>query len=130
MKKEIETRTDVYQLVDCFYKKVRKDALLGPIFNSAIDDWSEHLSRLTDFWETNLFFVSKFKGNPILKHQRIDALNDYSINSHHFGVWLNLWFETLEEYFEGEKMNLAKDRARNLGTLFYIKMFEVRPQNK
>lgn len=130
MKKEIQTRTDVYQLVDCFYKKVRRDTLLGPIFNQAIDDWLKHLQRLTDFWETNLFFVSKFKGDPILKHQQVDAQNNYSINSMHFGVWLNLWFETLEEHFEGEKMNLAKDRARNMGTLFYLKMFVVRPQIK
>ncbi|MGB1021149.1 MAG: hypothetical protein ACPGVF_08600 [Flavobacteriaceae bacterium] len=74
--------------------------------------------------------MSKFKGDPILKHQQVDAQNNYSINSMHFGVWLNLWFETLEEHFEGEKMNLAKDRARNMGTLFYLKMFVVQPQIK
>lgn len=64
MKKEIQTRTDVYQLVDCFYKKVRRDTLLGPIFNQAIDDWLKHLQRLTDFWETNLFLCQNSKAIP------------------------------------------------------------------
>jgi hemoglobin len=113
-----------------FIKKVRNDALLGPIFNRTIDDWPTHLQRLTGFWETNLFFVSKFKGNPILKHQRVDAQNNHSIDAMHFGVWLNLWFETLDEHFHGEIMNLAKNRARNMGSHFYLKIFEVRPKTK
>ena len=62
MKKEIENRADVFFLVDTFYTKIRADDLLGPIFNGVIDDWPSHLERLTDFWETNLFFVNKFKG--------------------------------------------------------------------
>lgn len=65
MKKEIEDRSDVYKLVCTFYAKVRKHDLLGPIFERHIDDWPAHLERLTDFWETNLFFVAKFKGNPM-----------------------------------------------------------------
>ena len=62
-------------LVDTFYTKIRADDLLGPIFNDVIDDWPAYLVRLTDFWETNLFFVNKFKGNPVRKHQEVDAKN-------------------------------------------------------
>jgi len=126
VKKEITNRTDVYQLVDAFYIKVRKDSLLGPIFNKHISDWPAHLERLTDFWETNLFFVRKFKGNPLLKHQIVDAAENRTIDSKHFGIWLNLWFQTLDEYFEGEKVTLAKDRARNMGTAIHLKIFEAR----
>ena len=61
LKKDIENRKDVNNLVTQFYKKIRKDDLLGPIFNKAIADWPIHLEHLTDFWETQLFFVSKFK---------------------------------------------------------------------
>ena len=63
--KAIETREDVTLLVNTFYAKIRKDSLLGPIFNQHIPDerWPEHLSKLADFWETNLFGVAKFKGN-------------------------------------------------------------------
>ena len=55
VKKKIESREDVSLLVNTFYSKIRKDTLLGPIFNRIITDWETHLELLTDFWETNLF---------------------------------------------------------------------------
>ena len=36
--KPIESREDVQFLVHTFYSKIRKDELLGPIFNSHISD--------------------------------------------------------------------------------------------
>lgn len=127
MRREILNRADVSFLVHTFYSKIREDELLGPIFNNAIDNWPEHLERLTDFWETNLFFVSKFKGNPILKHRLIDVQNQHKIEARHFGVWLMHWFMTIDNYFEGEKAQLAKNRAHNMSSLLLLKMVEVRP---
>ena len=61
--KPIKNREDIHLLVNTFYSKIRKDELLGPIFNSHISEnqWPHHLMKLTDFWETNLFGVRKFK---------------------------------------------------------------------
>lgn len=128
MKKEIEDREDVFRLVDTFYVKIRKNDLLGPIFESHIDDWPKHLERLTDFWETNVFFNRKFKGNPLLKHQLVDEKANYSIDEHHFGVWLNLWFETVDQLFIGEKAVIVKNRARSMGTFFHVNLFKARPK--
>lgn len=128
MLRDLENRADVYKLVSAFYTEVRKDELLGPIFNRHIIDWPEHLERLTDFWETNLFYVAKFKGNPMQVHQKVDAAENYTINELHFGVWLNLWFKTLDSLFEGEKSNIAKNRARNMGTFFHINIFQAKPR--
>lgn len=127
MKKDIANREDVHLLVTTFYKKVRKDKLLGPIFNQSIQNWPEHLEWLTDFWETNLFFIKKFKGNPLLKHQVVDAHQNHSLEGLHFGVWLNLWFETLDQLFQGEKATLARNRARKMGNFLYLKIFDSRP---
>ena len=80
------------------------------------------------FWETQLFFVAKFRGNPARKHQLVDAQNHYRIESRHFGVWLNLWYETLDTFFTGERSMMAKNRARSMGTVFYLKIFEARPK--
>jgi len=129
MKKEIEERQDVFNLVDTFYTKVRANQLLGPIFENHIHDWPKHLDRLTDFWETNLFFLRKFKGNPLLKHQIVDAAAGHSINEQHFGVWLNLWFETVDQLFHGEKAIIAKNRARSMGTFFHVNLFKARPHS-
>ena len=71
------------KLVNTFYSKVLKDDLLGPIFNKNIleNQWPEHLDNLADFWETNLFGVAKFKGNPIKKHINVDKTENYTVES-------------------------------------------------
>ena len=48
--KDIKSREDVSFLVTKFYEKVRKDDTLGPFFDR-IENWDEHLDRLTTFWE-------------------------------------------------------------------------------
>ncbi|SEM12846.1 hemoglobin [Aquimarina amphilecti] len=129
-KRDIETRKDIYDLVSQFYTKIRKENILGPIFNQTISNWDEHLDRLTDFWETNLLFVAKYKGNPIQLHQKVDAAFHGKITEKHFGIWLNLWFATIDELYTGEKAQTAKRRARKMSTHLFIKMYESRISQK
>ncbi|HPE82804.1 MAG: group III truncated hemoglobin [Aequorivita sp.] len=125
-KKKIESREDVSLLVTTFYSKVRKEPLLGPIFNGIITDWETHLELLTDFWETNLFFKRKYFGNPMHAHIEVDKKVGGTINELHFGTWINLWHETIDELFEGETANIAKNRARNMGTFIHLNVFNAR----
>jgi len=129
-KKDIETRQDVFLLMTSFYVKVRKDAVLGPFFNDVIKDWDAHLERLTTFWESSLFMTRKLKvkylGNPLEVHVKVDKENNNSITELHFGLWLNLWFQTIDELFDGDNAENAKRRARKMGTFLYLKIFENR----
>lgn len=125
-KKDIKTRDDLYLLVSTFYIKIRKDDVLGPFFNDLIKDWDAHLERLTSFWEASLFLKTKYLGNPLEAHVKVDKLNNNSITELHFGLWLNLWFQTIDELFEGDYANNAKQRARKMGTFLYLKIFESR----
>lgn len=126
MKKKIESREDISLLVNTFYSKVRKNELLGPIFNGIIKDWPSHLELLTDFWETNLFFQRKYFGNPMHAHVEVDKKVGGTINELHFGTWINLWHETINELFEGETAEIAKNRARNMGTFLNLNIFNSR----
>jgi hemoglobin len=123
---DITNREDIALLVNTFYQKVRKDELLGPIFNGVISNWTHHLDHLTDFWESNLFFQKKYHGNPIEKHIEVDRRYQESINALHFGIWINLWYRTVDELFHGEMATIAKNRARNMGTFIHLKIFEAR----
>lgn len=125
-KKDITNRDDIYVLVTSFYEKVRKNDLLGPFFNGKIKDWNEHLERLTTFWESSLFLKTKYYGDPLETHVKVDRESGNKINELHFGTWLNLWFETINEHFEGENAENAKRRARKMGTFLYLKIFESR----
>lgn len=129
-KKDIENREDVFLLVSEFYKKVRKDPVLGPFFNRVIQDWEAHIERLTTFWESSLFMTKnlehRYHGNPLEVHIEVDRQNDHAITQVHFGLWLNLWFETLDELFEGEYTENAKNRARKMGTFLFMSIFQAR----
>ena len=106
-KKQIINSEDVRLLVASFYTKIRKDEVLSPFFDG-IKNWEEHEKRLTTFWESQFFLQTKFTGNPLDAHIKVDKDHDYRITEHHFGLWLNLWFETIDELFTGETAQVAK----------------------
>ncbi len=130
MKQDIQNREDIYLIVSEFYKKIRKDEVLSPFFNNVITDWEAHLDRLTTFWETSLFMTKKlnqrYDGNPLDVHVKVDQENNNTITELHFGLWLNLWYQTLNEHFEGEVVENAKRRARKMGTFMYLNIFQAR----
>lgn len=126
MKSDIKTREDIFLLVSTFYEKVRKDEKIGYFFNNAIKNWDEHLDRLTTFWESNLFLKGKYLGDPLTAHAKVDKENNNSITELHFGIWLNLWYQTIDELFEGDYAENAKRRARKMSTFLYLKIFEAR----
>lgn len=130
MKKQIENRDDIALLVQTFYGKIRGHAEIGPFFNQTIQDWESHLEKLTDFWENNVFAVRKYFGNPIIAHVNVDAKFNHGIEPTIFGLWLNLWFETLDELFEGENVTLLKTRARKMGTHLLVTIYEKRKENQ
>ena len=124
--KELENREDVSQLVCSFYAKVRVDEVLGPIFNGIITDWESHIALLTDFWDTQLFLKRKYHGNPIKAHNEVDEKMKHNTTPEHFGLWLNLWFQTIDELFMGDNAFIAKNRARQISSMLYLQMFQNR----
>lgn len=128
--KTIEKRDDVNFLVRSFYDKIRVDQLLGPIFNHhiAANEWESHLENLTDFWESNLFGVRKFKGRPGQKHIMVDQAQGHTLSVGHFEQWLALWFRTVDELFQGELAERAKQAALNIGQRQLQLIMNARPR--
>jgi hemoglobin len=124
--KDLENREDVSLLINTFSSKVRADEVLAPIFNSIITDWDGHLELLTDFWETQLFLKRKYYGNPIKAHNKMDDKMNHSITPEHFGLWLNLWFQTIDALFTGDNAFIAKNRARQISSMLYLQIFQNR----
>lgn len=80
------------RLVDRFYTAVRADALIGPVFNDAIDDWPEHLEKLAAFWSSLMLTSGRYKGMPMAAHLKHRA----RITPLMFDRWLALWREATE----------------------------------
>ena len=125
---DIRSRKEVDFLVRRFYDQVRKHDALGPIFNGVVKDWDSHLIHLSDFWEMILLQTGPGAGkfNPVKVHRNVDAEVDNIIEQAHFGNWLELWFQTLDRYFEGEKANYAKEHARRMAHMLFMRIWEAR----
>src|SRR6187200_1574293 len=62
-------------LVDEFYKRIRLDQELAPIFNRAIPgDWDPHLATMREFWSSVMMTSGRYKGNPVAKLLKIDGM--------------------------------------------------------
>ena len=125
-KPEIKQRKDVRRLVELFYAEIRKDELLGPIFNGVITDWETHEEHITDFWEGNLLWTKSYSGDPLGAHAKVDAHMNHTMDSSHFGHWLNIWFDTVDSNFSGEVAQRAKRQARKMSTFLYLHVFQAR----
>lgn len=83
----------IRRLVHAFYRRIRADSMLGPIFNAAIEDrWDAHLERMTAFWSSVALNTGRYSGKPVPAHARLDGLTPG-----HFELWLALFRETLTE---------------------------------
>ncbi len=121
MPKKLQTRRDIKCLVDKFYEQVVKDSLLGPIFNDVAKvDWDTHLPKMYNFWESILLGSSQYEGNPMEKH--IQLSQKTPLSPAHFNRWLTLFYETVENNFEGEKAREAKIRAQSIAKIMEYKV--------
>jgi hemoglobin len=123
---EILTIEDIKLLVDTFYQRIQADELLGPIFNEHIQDrWPVHLEKMYRFWQTVLLEEYTYNGAPFPPHARLP------VGPEHFAQWLELFTQTIDELFTGEKADEAKWRAGKMATMFMAKIeyFKNNPLN-
>jgi hemoglobin len=104
------TEVALADLVQRFYAKVREDAVLGPVFNGAVEHWDEHFETLTRFWSSVMLTSGTYKGNPMAVHTKLAAV----IKMPMFDRWLALWKETTEEMFTPELAAQFQDRAARI----------------
>ncbi len=110
---DITGRADVERLVDGFYDRVRRDEILGPIFDDiAHTEWAAHLPRMYDFWQTVLFGVDAFHGNPLAVHLLL--ARRVPLGEHQFGRWLELFHANVDALFSGAMAEEAKRSAERI----------------
>ncbi len=111
---DINTEQRVEFLVKTFYSRVLEDELLAPHFVAI--DFAHHFPRMIAFWNFILLDKPGYTGNVFDKHAQL------KINEIHFDRWLLHFTQTINDFFEGEKAELAKQRAEVLKITFLSKM--------
>lgn len=128
MKKDIENKADIEVLVNSFYNKVKLDDILGPIFTVIIPiNWKVHLPVMYQFWENAIFYTGGYTGNPMVMHAHIHK--KIGLTTDQFDRWLQLFNKATDERFEGEKANLAKQRAYSIAKVMEEKIL-IKPVNE
>ena len=118
---DIKGRADIEVLVNTFYEKIRRDDLLGFIFNDvAGTDWSTHLPKMYAFWETMLFRAGTYTGNPLAAHARLVPLT--TMGRPQFDRWLAIFTATVDELFAGEKAEHIKSAASDMANVIHAKI--------
>ena len=113
------TEEMIHDLVHGFYARVRRDEVLGPIFNPVIgEDWSVHLARMCDFWSSVMLMSGRYKGNPMAAHMRLDG-----VKPENFDAWLALFGETAAEVCGPDLAPLFLERARTIAASLKLGMF-------
>ena len=121
MTDHVVTEQDIARLIQEFYARVRRDPLLGPIFDGAIENWPHHLAKLQAFWSSVMLTSGRYKGQPMVAHVR----HEQQMSKEAFARWLTIWAETSRELLSKEAAAAFQDRAARiaeslqLGIQFY-----------
>lgn len=78
------------QVVRTFYDLVRRDTVLGPIFNPRVEVWPAHEAKIVRFWSSVLLMSGEYHGNPMRVHLDIPDLSRAD-----FDRWLSLFASAL-----------------------------------
>jgi hemoglobin len=123
-KHDITSRQDVQLLIDTFYLHVRKDEVIGFIFNDVAQvDWVKHLPVMYDFWDNVLLDSGTYTRNTMAPHFMLNE--KVRLLPEHFSRWIQLFETTVQQLFQGPTADLAITRARSIKGIMEIKMNHV-----
>jgi hemoglobin len=123
VKHDIADRNDIVLLVNTFYEKVARDAVIGPIFTDvARVDWDRHLPIMYSFWATMLLDEQSYAGHPMISHAELNKKQP--LLQYHFDGWVRIFVETVDELFRGTKADEAKSRGAQIAQLMHHRMRE------
>ncbi len=117
MKTDIHNSEDVTKLVTTFYNNLLLNQDIKPIFEGL--DFEHHMPRMVAFWEFVLLDKEGYTTNVFDKHVHLP------LNSNHFVIWLSTFENTVNHLYEGEKANMAIQRAQSIAFSFEHKLKQM-----
>ncbi len=115
--KNITNPSDVELLVKTFYSNLLLNEEVKPIFEHV--DFEKHMPHMIAFWEFVLLDKEGYTTNVFDKHVNLP------LKAEHFEIWLKTFESTVHYLFEGEKANMAIQRAQTIAYSFETKMKQM-----
>ena len=79
------------RLVRTFYARARLDPLIGPVFESNVQDWESHFGRMCAFWSSVALMSGRYHGQPMAAHLPLP------VDTPHFDRWLEIFAATARD---------------------------------
>lgn len=118
---DIQNQSDLYLLVDKFYKKLLSDNAINYIFTDVVKiKIEEHLPILVTFWSQAILGTGGYTNNLTQIHLDVNA-KEY-LSPELFKIWLNHFNTAVDENYQGEKSEQIKTQALNIATIMQIKI--------
>lgn len=114
------TEGAIAALVEAFYARVRRDALLGPVFEAAIaaEAWPAHLATMQRFWSSVMLTSGRYSGNPVAVHAAVAGM-DRALFPH----WLALFEATAAALFPSDLAAAFTTKAQRIATSLQLALF-------
>ena len=118
---DIQTQSDLYLLVDAFYKKLLSDDKISYLFTEVVKiKLEEHFPILVTFWSQAILGTGGYTNNLTQIHLDVNAKSYLSPEL--FKLWLDHFYAAVDEHFMGEKAEQIKTQALSLSTILQIKI--------
>lgn len=117
MKHDIVNSADIELLVKTFYSSLLLNEEVKPIF--AHVNFEKHTPHIIAFWEFVLLDKEGYSTNVFDKHVNLP------LKAEHFAIWLDVFEKTVHYLFEGEKAEMAIQRANTIGYSFQHKLKQM-----
>lgn len=99
------TEEMIARLVATFYARVRKDEVLGPIFNPRVHDWPKHEAKIATFWSSVMLQSGTYHGRPMPAHAPLP------VSGNHFDHWLKLFGQSARDVCPPAQAEMFIERA-------------------
>ncbi|MEM7267868.1 MAG: group III truncated hemoglobin [Pseudomonadota bacterium] len=118
-------RTDIERLVAEFYRRVRLDQRLGPIFHAHIGEtdaeWAPHLKKIEDFWANVMLKERAYSGNPMQIHMGVGELRPDD-----FPIWLAIFDDAAAQVLPTHKAQAFSTLAHRIGRSLSMGLAQAR----
>jgi hemoglobin len=110
---DLDSRTQIHDLVVHFYREIAFDPILDPIFEEVAEvDWAIHMPRLTNYWCRVLLGEPGYDGMLLAAHEHVHALQAFEPVL--FDRWYDLWVASIDERWAGPNAEKAKAHAAHI----------------
>lgn len=112
-RQDLDTPTQIHDLVTIFYREIVFDELLEPVFSEVAEvDWAEHIPKLIDYWCWIVLGINGYPGAVTRTHRHLHEVS--AIEAAHCDRWYQLWVESVDDRWSGPHAEHAKDHAATL----------------